>query len=75
MPDVEKDSSKTSPKDHVAVSALPVDSQRQGLHGDLASTRRADDALLAQLGYKSEFRREFSVRGSATSTIRRILMP
>lgn len=29
---------------------------------DLAVVRHADDELLAQLGYKSEFRREFSVR-------------
>lgn len=28
---------------------------------ELAGIRDADDALLAQLGYKSEFRREFSV--------------
>lgn len=28
---------------------------------DLAVVRHADDELLAQLGYKSEFRREFSV--------------
>lgn len=28
---------------------------------DLSALRHADDALLAELGYKSEFRREFSV--------------
>lgn len=31
-------------------------------HVDSASIIRADDAKLAELGYKSEFRREFSVR-------------
>lgn len=31
-------------------------------HDDERSLRHADDALLAELGYKSEFKREFSVR-------------
>ncbi|KAK7696096.1 hypothetical protein QCA50_000739 [Cerrena zonata] len=30
-------------------------------NSDLSGIRNADDALLAQLGYKSEFRREFSL--------------
>ena len=30
--------------------------------GSLFSVRHADDILLAELGYKSEFKREFSVR-------------
>jgi hypothetical protein len=29
---------------------------------DVDSLRRADDVLLAKLGYRSEFKREFSVR-------------
>lgn len=33
----------------------------QGSH-DVGALRRADDVLLAELGYKSEFKREFSVR-------------
>ena len=32
-----------------------------GDHENLNAVRHADDALLAQLGYKSEFKREFSV--------------
>lgn len=31
-------------------------------HTDTQSIIRADDARLAELGYKSEFRREFTVR-------------
>ena len=29
--------------------------------GDVETTRRADNILLAKLGYRSEFKREFSV--------------
>ena len=36
--------------------------ERRSPNGSLLSVRHADDALLAQLGYRSEFRREFSVR-------------
>lgn len=46
-------------KQDASVETAPV-------HNDLAAEqlgqRHADDALLAELGYKSEFRREFSVR-------------
>jgi len=31
-------------------------------HGDVDALRHADDVLLAELGYKAEFKREFSVR-------------
>ncbi|GJE88068.1 amino acid transporter [Phanerochaete sordida] len=34
--------------------------ERRSPNGSLLSVRHADDALLAQLGYRSEFRREFS---------------
>ena len=40
-------------KDAVNVSTSPVDSLRE--------IQNADDVLLAELGYASEFRREFSV--------------
>ena len=30
-------------------------------HENLSAVKHADDVLLAQLGYKSEFKREFSV--------------
>ncbi len=53
MADTEKPFSKNS----VDVHAVPV-----GSHGGLEDMRHADDALLAHLGYKSEFKREFSVR-------------
>lgn len=53
MTDAEKPFSKNS----VDVHAVPV-----GSHEGLADMRHADDALLAHLGYKSEFKREFSVR-------------
>ena len=48
-------------KDDANVQAVPVDSQAKHGNGALMSLRRADDVLLAKLGYKSEFRREFSV--------------
>jgi hypothetical protein len=46
-------------------SATDVVIEEKPAHGDSDSTltvRHADDALLAELGYKSQFRREFSVR-------------
>ena len=46
------------------------DSSRSSEDGSLLSTRHADDALLAELGYKAEFRREFTVRAmSANSAV------
>ena len=51
---VEKDTS-------VNVDAVTVDPHRKGHNTGLLSLRHADDVLLAKLGYKSEFRREFSV--------------
>ena len=64
MGDPEKSDTKVT---NVSVSdALPVDS---GSHEDsLVNIRHADDALLAELGYKSEFRREFSVSTFAFHT-------
>ncbi|EPT00889.1 hypothetical protein FOMPIDRAFT_1121835 [Fomitopsis schrenkii] len=48
-------------KQIVATStAVPVDAHTDHHHPDLSELRHADDALLAQLGYKSEFKREFS---------------
>ena len=46
-------------------------------HADTQSIIRADDAKLAELGYKSEFRREFSVCmaliiSTIVSSVRRI---
>ncbi|PSR73310.1 hypothetical protein PHLCEN_2v10838 [Hermanssonia centrifuga] len=40
-----------------SVEAVTVDASPDG---SLMTLRHADDALLAQLGYKSEFKREFS---------------
>jgi hypothetical protein len=49
---------------------MAVDQEKSSASNDVVSVhkdsmsdgvRRADDVLLAQLGYKSEFRREFSV--------------
>ena len=45
-------------------SATGVVVQEKATHGDnesILTIRHADDALLAQLGYKSQFKREFSV--------------
>lgn len=57
MSDPEKIDGKAT---SVSVSdALPV--ERRSREGSLVSVRHADDALLAELGYKSEFRREFSL--------------
>ncbi len=41
-----------------SVEAVTVDASPDG---SLMTLRHADDALLAQIGYKSEFKREFSV--------------
>lgn len=62
------DSTKTSEKQGVATStAVAVDAHTDHHHPDLSELRHADDALLAQLGYKSEFKREFSVSPSTLS--------
>lgn len=42
------------------VSSTVVDASDH-THGDPSELRQEDDVLLAQLGYKAEFRREFSV--------------
>ena len=44
-------------KTAVAASVRPLGDH----HEDLTAVKHADDVLLAQLGYKSEFKREFSV--------------
>ena len=41
-------------------SAIPVESS-DSHHSDISELRHADDLLLAKLGYKAEFKREFSV--------------
>jgi len=52
-------------KQAVATSTtVPVDPTTDDHHPNLSELRRADDVLLAQLGYKAEFRREFSVSES-----------
>ena len=45
----------------VNINAVSVSLQTKGDSANLISIRHADDVLLAKLGYKSEFRREFSV--------------
>lgn len=40
---------------------LSISNDVTSVHHDTESTRRADNVLLAKLGYKSEFKREFSV--------------
>ncbi|EMD40265.1 hypothetical protein CERSUDRAFT_110871 [Gelatoporia subvermispora B] len=53
---------KTEKHTQSTASAVPVDSTDSSTHpGDVSSVWRTDDALLARLGYKSEFRREFSL--------------
>ena len=44
--------------------------EKRSPNGSLLSVRHADDALLAELGYKSEFKREFSVSPPASSLLR-----
>lgn len=45
------------------------DASRSSEDGSLLMLRRADDVLLAELGYKSEFRREFTVRAWALALL------
>ena len=64
MSDAEKQSTADK-KGSVDVNAVLVNTQhshRSPDGNDVGSLRRADNVLLAKLGYKSEFRREFSVR-------------
>ncbi|OSX59611.1 hypothetical protein POSPLADRAFT_1059803 [Postia placenta MAD-698-R-SB12] len=42
-------------------ATVPVDDHTQHHHPELSHLRHADDALLAKLGYKAEFKREFSL--------------
>jgi hypothetical protein len=44
-------------KDSISNDVTPVHHDTKDIQG----TRRADNVLLAKLGYKSEFKREFSV--------------
>lgn len=55
------ESEKLPSKEVVNVDSVPIASDRGSPDNSLVSLRHADDALLAKLGYKSEFRREFSV--------------
>lgn len=48
-------------KDEIETTVDTVDAHYDH-HRDDDSLRHADDDRLAELGYKSEFRREFSVR-------------
>ena len=59
------DAEKTMP-------ATPTDGLGDGGHDHetLRALRRADDVMLAKLGYKSEFKREFSVSPPASSLLR-----
>ena len=56
----EKDSSGHSITEK-SPTVIVHESTRSSEDGSVLSIRRADDALLAELGYKSEFRREFTV--------------
>lgn len=65
------DSEKSSKN---AVATTVVDGslvERRSPNGSLLSVRHADDALLAELGYKAEFRREFSVSNESHWTVTR----
>ena len=55
------ESTKSDKKTAVTSTAIAVDGHTDHHHPDLSELRHADDVLLAQLGYKSEFKREFSV--------------
>jgi hypothetical protein len=57
------DSEKSSGKDGAITTTVQDASiiEQRSPNGSLLSVRHADDALLAELGYKSEFKREFSV--------------
>ncbi|EKM56083.1 uncharacterized protein PHACADRAFT_257146 [Phanerochaete carnosa HHB-10118-sp] len=58
MSDSEKGSKRAEVTTTVTASGL---AERRSPNGSLLSVRHADDALLAELGYKSEFKREFSM--------------
>jgi hypothetical protein len=47
-------------KDSISNDVTPVHHDTKGIQG-IHGIRRADNVLLAKLGYKSEFKREFSV--------------
>lgn len=56
---------------HTEVTTVVTDAglvERRSPNGSLLTVRHADDALLAQLGYKAEFRREFSVGYNCVSS-------
>ena len=59
MSDAEKGGGKTSMVTTIVKEGSVA--ENRSTNGSLLSLRHADDALLAQLGYKAEFRREFSV--------------
>lgn len=50
-----------SEKGGIETSVQPVDAGAAHGSHDLSTVKHDDDVLLAQLGYKSEFKREFSV--------------
>lgn len=59
---------KDSPHPTFTTSSPPATNGVLARDGDSSSTAGSDEAILAQLGYKQEFRREFtnlSVRSSA----------
>ncbi|KAH9929846.1 uncharacterized protein B0H18DRAFT_996520, partial [Fomitopsis serialis] len=61
-PTLESTKPTISEKRSAATSmAVPVDSHTDHHHPGLNELRRADDELLAKLGYKSEFKHEFSL--------------
>lgn len=66
MSDSEKSSKRTDVTTIVTASALV---ERRSPNGSLLSVRHADDALLAELGYKAEFKREFSVSQLRTASV------
>lgn len=61
------ESTKSEKQNVVTSTSVAVDTHTDHHHPDLSELRHADDALLAQLGYKSEFKREFSVSTSTLS--------
>ena len=58
-------SEKSQPDYRHKVRTMEVSSQNDSL----TALRRADDVLLAHLGYRAEFRREFSVGFPKTSLV------
>ena len=48
-------------KEDVQVSSHGASDEKERRHGLLNSIHKLDDGLLADLGYRSEFKREFSV--------------